>query len=547
MALFQNLLNKKLIMHPFPIKSYWIIIVALLTSCTPHEEAPTHSNSPYQNVIILLADDHALGVTGCYGNTTIKTPNLDQLAQQSTLFHRAYCNAPICSASRASILTGKYPHATGVNLLFTPFPDEGNHTVAEHLQQHGFATGIFGKTHFNNWLWSGLYENGLPKHGFDTVVDRSVYRQWLKQNTPPDLPNGLLTYHRPSSRDQLGAWMNAGALPHPIDDAHSEGTFYTNAAIEFLQSNQDHPFLLWLAFKEPHHPYYFPIEFANQYDPAAIDLPVGSPEDDLWVPQKYQSLSDQEKQGIIAAYYTSTSYMDKNVGMLLQAVEDLGIAEQTLIIYLSDNGYLLYEHKRFEKHTLWEESVHQPLMFRLGTSPPKQQNAMAMVEYVDVVPTILDLLGMPPIAEVQGESFVHLFHTAKDEHRSNAFSTYLEDNMAMVCTKEWKYMFATGRRDLGISYQTGNGPSGIDHRLYNLTDDPNEKRNLAYLEDYQSQLKEMQTLLLERFKASHPETSRLPQQLSLEGQLVWFCEPRDIGADQSLDDHPFRVFKKQSS
>ena len=427
------------------------------------------------------------------------------------------------------------------------FPMKATKPLLNICKNKRFATGIFGKTHFNNWIWSGLYDHGLPKHGFDTVVDRSSYRQWLAQNPPPDLPGDIMTYSRPASRDQLGAWMNAGALPHPIDDAHSEGTFYTNAAIEFLQSNQEQPFLLWLAFKEPHHPYYFPIEFANQYTPEDIKLPDGSPEDDRWVPEKYLKLTDQEKRGIIAAYYASTTYMDKNVGLVLQALEDLGIAEQTIVVYLSDNGYLLYEHKRFEKHTLWEESVRQPMMVRLGNSMNTNKQTAAIVEYIDVVPTILELLGQPPIPDAQGKSFAHLLTTTNGDHRSSAFSTYLEDNMAMVCTNEWKYMFATGRRDLGISYQTGNGPSGIYHRLYNLTDDPNEKRNLAYLEDYQSQLKEMQTLLLERFKSSHPETNRLPQQLTIEGQLVWFCEPRDVGADQSLDDHPFRVFKKQSS
>ncbi|MDZ7606003.1 MAG: sulfatase-like hydrolase/transferase [Cyclobacteriaceae bacterium] len=103
-----------------------------------------------RNVVVILADDHARHVSGLYGNPIIQTPNIDKLAIEGITFHNAYCNAPICSASRQSLLTGKYPHATGVNLLFTPFPDEGNITIAEHLRLYNYKTAIIGKTHWNN-------------------------------------------------------------------------------------------------------------------------------------------------------------------------------------------------------------------------------------------------------------------------------------------------------------------------------------------------------------------------------------------------------------
>jgi len=324
-----------------------------------------------RNVVVILADDHARNISGLYGNTIIKTPNIDRLASEGITFNKAYCNAPICSASRQSLLTGKYPHATGVNLLFTPFPDEGNTTIAEHLKKFNYKTAIIGKTHWNNWLWNSIYSDGLPSHGFDVITEDAAYRNFLKENPPPALPPDYEFYSRESLANGVAEWMNYRVLPHSVDDAHSLGTFYANEAIRFMEDHKAEPFFLWLAYKEPHHPYYFPVEYACKYDPAEMPLPEGSPEDDRWIPEKFRNLTDDERRGIIAAYYTSTEYLDKNIGLVLDAVETLGLEDNTVVIYISDNGYLLYDHKRFEKHTMWEESVHQPLIVKAGNSSVK--------------------------------------------------------------------------------------------------------------------------------------------------------------------------------
>lgn len=506
------------------------------------EKAEKSMPQQVQNIVVILADDHALKVTGAYGNSMIRTPNLDRLTREGITFNRAYCNAPICSASRASLLTGKYPHATGVNLLFTPFPDEGNITIAEHLQTLGYSTGLMGKTHFNNWAWSHLYEKGLPKHGFDTLVERGAYRGFLQQKVRRPIPDATPVYEPGGDRQNVAKWMNADYLPQAVWDEDSEGTFYANQAIQFLEDHQSDPFFLWVAFKEPHHPYYFPLEFADKYDPETLPLPAGSTEDDRWIPKKFKGLTEAEKRGIIASYYSSTEYLDKNIGLVLNALDDLKLADNTLVVYLSDNGYLLYEHKRFEKHTMWEEAIKQPLVIR----QPKMGNAGerrdALVEYVDVVPSLLDLIGVEPLATVQGESFVPILEGKKEDHRSFAFSQYLEDNLAMVRTDKWKYMFTTGSRDLGIGYQTGLGPSGMVHRLYDLETDPQEYQNLADRAENQAILLDLQQKMLARFMSTHPAAAKCPSGLSLEGKLVWFCEPRDVGTDQSLVDRQVRVF-----
>ena len=501
---------------------------------------------PLRNVVVILSDDHALKVTGAYGNSIVRTPSIDRLASEGVTFDRAYCNAPICSASRQSLLTGKYPHATGVNLLFTPFRDDGNVTIAEHLRGYGYRTAIIGKTHWNNWAWETLYAEGPPDHGFDTLIEKDEYFDYYEKLSSRPLDTNRSYYRREAiERSNTAEWMNWQALPHPVRDAESMGVFFAKEAVRFMEESRDQPFFLWLAFREPHAPYYFPLEFEGKYDPNDMPLPEGSPEDDRWIPEKFRGLSDAERRGIIAAYYTSTEYMDRNMGMVLDAIDRLGLKEETLVLYLSDNGYLLHEHKRFEKHTMWEEAIRQPMIVRAGDANRSGERVGALVEYVDVAPTILDLVGIQPMSDAQGISLREVVEGKAVEHRELTFATYLQDNLAMVCTQEWKYVFHTGSRDLGINYATGYGPAGLTERLYDLKNDPLEQRDVSGSPENESIFKNMRQSLLRRFMETHPDAEDCPSELNTIGKLVWFCEPRDIGDDQMAEDIPTRVFESR--
>ncbi|MBI9070233.1 MAG: sulfatase-like hydrolase/transferase [Melioribacteraceae bacterium] len=516
-----------------------IVIILFVVSTLMARELPK-----IKNVVVIIADDHALNVTGAYGNKYIKTPSIDKLAEEGIKFTNSYCNSPICSASRQSLLTGKYPHATGVNLLFTPFPDEGNTTIAEHLQDHNYKTALFGKTHFNNWVWYDLYKNGLPKHGFDTLVQNREYNKYYNSLEKMELPTDQKFYNSEQiDKENIAEWMNCNALPHPVYDKNSSGTFYANEAIDFIRQNKENPFFVWLAFHEPHHPYYFPIEYEDKYDPAEIPLPKGSLEDDRWIPEKFKNLTLDEKRGIISAYYCSVEYMDKNIGLVTAAIDEMGLSGNTLIVYISDNGYLLNDHKRFEKHTMWEEAIRQPMIIKAGDDFRHGEKSDALIEYVDIVPTILDMIDVTPLKEAQGSSFLEVIKGFSSSHKEYAFSTYLEDNLAMITDSKWKYVFTTGSRDLGIGYKTGYGPSGITHRLYDLINDPKETTDVSKKKENQELLMNLKNRLLKSFIETHPDANKLPNSLTLDGKLVWFCEPRDVGADQSLDPIPVKVFK----
>jgi choline-sulfatase len=508
----------------------------LLFSCN---QGPPGGLPEFRHVVVIITDDHAWHSQGSYGNEHIRTPYLDRLASEGTQFTNAYCNSPICSASRQSMLTGKYPQATGVTLLFTPFRETGNTTIAHHLGNHGFKSKLIGKTHFNHWIWYPVWEE-WPKMGFDSIMESGVHRTWLNHRERKPLPENMEFYERISPLiDPAGFW-NAANLPHPVYDEESEGVFFAREAINFMKENKEGRFLLWLSFNEPHAPFHYPVEFAGKYDPAEVPLPPGSPEDDRWEPEIFRDLTEDERRGIMAAYYTCVGYMDRNIGMVIDALGEMGIRESTLIVYVSDNGYLLNHHKRFEKHTMWAESVKIPLVIA-GKGLQGGVVSDAIIEGVDIVPTISDLLGLPPLPDAQGISYRSLLTGDRDELKQFAYSVYLEDNMAMVSDKDWKYVFMTGKRDLGLEYATGYGAPGITHFLYDLKNDPGETTNLAYRAGSRENLEGMQHELLNWFLETHPDAGVMPERLSLEGRLAWFCEPRDVGAEHG--GVPLRVFR----
>lgn len=474
-----------------------------------------------RNVVFIISDDHAAYVTGTYGNTVVRTPRLDGLAAEGVRFDRAFANAPMCSASRQSLMTGKYPHAAGVTLLRTSFPEE-QVTLAEHLAGQGFKTGQIGKAHYNN---------NLP-HGFAYRVTRADHGAYLDSlpasEQPKDVPSRPVW--RPF-RDDARIWLNADMLPGGQFDRHSNGTFYANKAVDFIQQNKEEPFFLVVGFHEPHSPFNFPVEYAGKYDPAAMPLPEGSPEDERWVPAIFRSLSEADRRGIIASYYTSVEYMDKNTGLVLDAIEANGLADETLVVYLGDHGYLLNDHLRFEKHMMWEPAIRAPLIMRAGNRFTPGQPSDVLTEFVDLVPTVLDVLQVPQMEGLQGESLLPVLERETETHKGYVFAEFLADNKAMVRTDDWKYIFTSGKRDLGQGYATGLQPSGLMHRLYDLTSDPDEKRNVADMPAHAETLHTLQQLMLSHFKKTHPKVAELPEGLSLDEALAWFCEPPDVGAN----------------
>lgn len=494
-----------------------LIIFALLTTALEvGSPAGAAAQAKIRNALFILGDDHAEYALGAYGNSIVRTPNLDGLAGRGTRFNHAYANSPVCTPSRQSMITGKLPHATGVTLLRTPL-SEKQLTIAEHLKQFGYSTGAVGKMHFIN---------EQLKHGFDYRVDLSDYRKYLGAH-PARKPAEGVKVKPPWKpfRDPARIWLNADGLPADTYDEDSDGTFLAKKAVEFMRANRDRRFCLWLSFYQPHSPFDFPIDYKGRVDPGKIPLPKIGPEDARWIPEIFKDLPEDDKRGITAAYYTAAEYLDKNVGLALAELKRLGLDDSTLVIYVGDNGYLLGHHGRFEKHTMWEPAVRVPLLISNPARFGRARVVDAQVELIDLVPTILDALEVPPMPGAQGKSLVPLLEGRTRRHRDFAFSEYLEDNVAMLRTPRWKYIFGSGRHDLALGYATGRGAPGRYQLLYDQLKDAGETRNLAGDPRHARLVGDLRRKMLDVFLKTDPRAPRLPGGLSVEQKLEWFLEP----------------------
>jgi arylsulfatase A-like enzyme len=471
------------------------------------------------NLLFLIADDHAGYVLGADGNKLAQTPNLDRLASQGTRFASNYCNSPVCTPSRQSFLTGQMPCAAGVTVLQTPLTED-KPTIAKQLRQAGYRTAVFGKMHFNRPSHPGM-------HGFDSlVVDGDTNKAYADRVKPAPAPPGMKVKPRwQPFKDPARIWLNADKLPYGRYEQDMTGTFIAGEGCRFLEENRNDPFALWVSFHEPHSPFDFPIEYRDRYDPARFKAPRVGPEDAWQIPLIFRDLSEEEKRGIIAAYYTSVSFLDRNVGIVLDKLRRLRLEQDTLVVYMADHGYSLGQHSRFEKHCCYNPALRVPLILRF---PGRIQRGVIhdFTESIDVAPTILDLLGAEPLPVAHGRSLRPYLESGRHSApRDHIFSQYLENEEACVRTDRYKFILCTGRRKRTDGYETDNPTPGRYIRLYDLKKDPGEFTDIAAKEpDVAGRL---QKLMLDRFRATHPEALQLPKGLDKREAIEWFLRPRD--------------------
>jgi choline-sulfatase len=463
------------------------------------------------NVLILVADDHAAYTLGLDGDPHGATPSLDRLGRQGVYFERAFANAPVCTASRQSFLTGRYPHAVGVTVLKTSLPETAV-TLGDWLSAHGYATAAVGKMHFN----------GPSSHGFDRLIDRPDWLRWLAQN-PPEGGDRRRPW-RPF-RDPAEVWLNAEARDEGLPLASSEASYFVDRAAEYFQSHREGPFALVVSFHEPHSPFPFPREWSGKFRPEDFPVRPVSGFDRLQQPSIFAHLTPEHVRGIQAAYYTSLSYVDSQIGRVLDALDASSLAGRTLVIYWGDNGYALGHHGRFEKHTLYEESVRVPLIARWPGHLPEGRRVSELVELVDVFPTIDALLGLADPPDLHGRSLVGLLTgTSGACGRTEVFSEYLENEEAMIRTDQYKLIVGTGRRARKDGYETGRPLPGPYARLYDLSNDPGETADVAGEPESAAVVEDLRHRLYERYRATTAGfPSDLPEPEAIERCLI----PRD--------------------
>jgi choline-sulfatase len=471
------------------------------------------------NFLFLLADDHAGYVLGSNGNRLASTPHLDRLASEGFRFARHYCNSPVCTASRQSFLTGMLPHAAGVTRLPTPLAI-GRPTLAQAFRKAGYETAVFGKMHFNRADEPGL-------HGFDHLLtEAALQRAWQEDTKPRPIPAHIATkpQWRPF-RDPARIWLNADMLPFPRYQDQMKGTYLANRSIQYLSQKRDGPFALWVSFMEPHSPYDFPVEDRTKFKPAQFTAPRVGPEDAGQIPLIFRGLSDDDKRGINAAYYTSVAFLDRNIGRILSELRKLRLDEDTFVVYMADHGYDLGQHGRFEKHCGYDPALHVPLIMR-WPGRVHRGSTQDMTQHIDVPATISDMMNLDPLPVMHGQTLrPYLEKGASDAPQEYIFSEYLDNEEAYIRAPQWKFIFCSGQRKRTDGYETDNPTPGRYRRLFDLENDPGEFTDVsAKNADVVARL---EVLMLQRFRDTHPDRGTEPQRLSRAEAIEYYLRPRD--------------------
>ena len=427
------------------------------------------------NIVFLFSDEHAGAVMGNSGHPVVRTPHLDRLAEQSYAFDNAYCNSPICTPSRLSLLTGRFPHQIGAWDLGA-IADRQYQTWGDYLTEAGYETVLCGRTHFN----------GTDRRlGFsDRLLD--------------DLPRWCNATGRPPRRtpDERRGSNSHVAECGPGDHEHTKyDKNVANLAVDFLHekaaSPDDKPFLLYCGFMHPHFPLIAPPEFFSRYDPDTLELPTTWNEPlesqhpiiqhHRWAWRNDIPPPEAVVRRALASYYALVSSLDAQVGRILQTIDTTPLRENTLVIYTSDHGEMAGHHGIWQKQCFYEPAVKVPLMLRL---PSRETGRVAEnVSLVDVLPTLLEAAGLEIPSDLPGDSLLGIARHQANETRRAVFSEY--HHMGMLNAG-----FMLKRGDYKLCLYVGSEP-----QLFNVNVDPLENDDLASKPEYATIRNEMETAL----------------------------------------------------
>jgi arylsulfatase A-like enzyme len=404
------------------------------SSCATMIDANTYLNRR-PSVLLILPDQWRGQDIGCMGNPDVRTPNLDRLASQGILFRNTFANTPVCCPARAILLTGKYAHQNGMVANDLRLR-ESETTIAEILAAQGYRTGFIGKWHLDGGKrLPGFVPPGPRRQGFDF---------WAANECSHD------HFHPTYFRDD----------DHPITENRYEPEVWTDRAIEFLRKAEDDPFFLVVSMGPPHDPYGAPDRFLKPYDPATLNMRAN------WVEGVLGAGRNE-----MAAYYAAMTAVDEQVGRLLKALEDLGRAQDTIVLFTSDHGDMMGSHGQRLKRKPWEESVRVPGIVRYPARVRPGRTSEALLSHVDLTPTLISLCGLPVPDDMQGTDLSRVILGTSDRGPDSAFFQIFVPFAGDGTPNPWR-----GVRTQRFMYaRTEAGP----WVLHDLSIDPYELKNLA--------------------------------------------------------------------
>ena len=455
------------------------------------------------NVLFIIVDD-LRPLLGCYGHANMHTPNIDRIAQRGTLFNRAYCQFPVCNPSRASILTGLRPNSTGVHNNTDDFlqtvPDAIS--LPHHFKINGYHTRSVGKVAHGSAAWEDEQSWSMPiwRERFISI-DRETSPSWLSLN---------------------------------VDDDELQDGRIAKATVEVLSEIKNQSFFLAVGFNKPHLPFYAPSQYFDLYNsqdfalPADSNLPKHAPKiaSNPKTLQAYKDistpppLSDEKTLELIHAYAANISYIDAQVGRIHNQLDSLNLTENTVLVFWGDHGFHLGEHGLWRKNTLFEDANLSPLIISIPGQRFPDQTTDALVELIDLYPTLCDICQIPIPDEIEGLSMAPVIQEPSIPWKKAAFSqlrrktgiSQFVDGYTMR-TEQYRY-----------TEWGSKGSQGVE--LYDYYNDPNETVNIAP----QSENKDLVEQLSNKLQAGWQ--SALPEEIPKikPTRLIW-----DVNDDGIVD------------
>lgn len=454
------------------MKNSIFLMAAMAGSFVVQEASAAKNDQPKtdKNVLFIVVDDLTTTL-GCYGHPTVKTPNIDRLAKMGVQYNHAYCNYAVCGPSRSSFLTGLKPETTTIlDNRKTLQSVLGERITLPYLfKQNGFHTMSLGKVfhgdkeHNDPKAWDEIYGYGPTPIG--------------KTGEKRNMTNGALKWCE---------WMAAEGN----DEDQPDGQI-ARKAVEFISAKKEKPFFLAVGFHKPHDPFFAPKKYFDMY-PLEVCNPPVLPEG--WKPPYKHTLpgetaifdrfTDQDKREFLRSYYACSSFLDAQVGKLLKALEETNQLENTLIVFFGDHGYHLGEHNWWNKVTIFEKGTRAPFIMAGQSVGKKGVKSDAMFEYIDIYPTLADLLKLKNVPTyLEGKSFAKVVKNPCKPFRSSVQAVVSRGEMLgrMVKNEKWRYI------------EWDKGEKGVE--LYDQINDPVEYINLAYRPEYAKVIQKMKNLM----------------------------------------------------
>jgi len=434
------------------------------------------------NVLFIISDDLTTTALSCYENKACYTPNIDRLAAQGTRYTRTFCQFPVCGPSRASFMSGYYPHATGTMGYVSGRKNIGDRaTWSQHFINNGYYVARVSK----------IFHMGVPgdiEKGSNGQDDEFSWMERFNSQGPEWKAPGhgeLLEKNPDGTRPVKGGNTLELVKADGDDSVHSDGKT-AKKACELLRIHKHEPFFLAVGFVRPHVPFVSPRAYYEPYDWNNIVLPekVAGDWDDIpkaginYKTSVNLNLNTEQEKKAVSAYYASVAFMDAQVGKVLDTLRQEGLADNTIVIFTSDHGFHLCEHDFWMKVGLMDESSRVPLIISVPGKKPAVCDSFA--ELIDLYPTVAELCGLEVPARLQGKSLAETLNDPSLSVRDTAFC--VNGNSFLLRTDAWAYIQHGKKGEKG-------------RQLFDMKKDPKQYTNLAAKSEYSHVVERFKTRL----------------------------------------------------